>query len=375
MNACAARRFRLRNETTWKRRERIALRRTILVFRSKRRRRWRRIQWNCFVPTTETATALFSNGGPMMRACVRVVLFLLALLLVYSLPSAAQAPGSEPPLLLRSPSLSQDRIAFRYADDVWTVSRDGGLAERLTSNGAVEAGPYFSPDGNSIAYSARLQGNIDVYIVRATGGVPKRITWHPDGDTVVGWSRDGKNVLVANGALSHRHFLKLFLVHADGSGMPEPLPLPTGFEGSFSPDGQSIAYEPHTKWQQAWKRYVGGQTTPIWIVNLKTLDLVKVPRENSNDSNPVWMNDAVYFLSDRNGPVSLFRYDLGSKEVTQAAPNKGFDLKSAQGGPGGLVYEQFGSIHLLDTATNADKIVSIQIHGELPTLAPHLATL
>ena len=301
--------------------------------------------------------------------------FVLALAVSLPLSISAQASGSQKPLLLRSPSLSQDRIAFRYADDIWTVGRDGGVAERLTSNGAVEDGPYYSPDGSQIAYSARLQGNLDVYVVPSSGGVPKRITWHPAGSAVEGWSPDGKNVLTGSGALSHRHFRRLFLVHADGSGMPEPLPLPTGFEGSFSPDGQSIAYEPHTKWQPAWKRYVGGQTTPIWIVNLKTLDLVKVPRENSNDSSPVWMGNAVYFLSDRNGPVSLFRYDIGSNQVTPEVPNKGFDLKSVQGGPGGLVYEQFGSIHLVDTATHTDKEVAIQIHGELPTLTPHLATV
>ena len=120
---------------------------------------------------------------------------------------------------------------------------------------------------------------------------------------------------------------------------------------------------------------MGGQTTPIWIVNLKTLDLVKVPRENSNDSNPVWAGDSVYFLSDRNGPVSLFRYDIPSKQVTQATPNKGLDLKSVQAGPGGLVYEQFGSIHLIDTASSADSIIPIQIHGELPGLLPHLTNL
>ena len=102
--------------------------------------------------------------------------------------------------------------------------------------------------------------------------------------------------------------------------MPEPLPLPAGVEGFLSPDGQSIAYQPITKWEQAWKRYDGGQTTPIWIVNLKTLDLVKVPRENSNDSNPVWVGNSVYFLSDRNGPVSLFRYDVSAKQVSQVSP-------------------------------------------------------
>ena len=304
----------------------------------------------------------------------RLALVLLALATLSPAVVAGQTPSTQP-LLLRTPSLSQDKIAFRYADDIWTVSRQGGEAERLTSNGAVDGGPYYSPDGSQIAYTARLRGNNDVYVVPASGGVPRRITWHPAGSMVVGWSRDGKDVLITSGATSYRHFLKLFLVHADGSGVPEQLPLPSGFEGSYSPDGQSLAYQPITKWQQAWKRYVGGQTTPIWIVNLKTLDLVKVPRENSNDSNPVWMDNSVYFLSDRSGPVSLFRYDVGTKAVSPVVPNSGLDLKSFQGGPGGLVYEQFGSIHLVDSATNTDKTVSIQIHGDLPNLAPHLAAV
>jgi tricorn protease len=311
--------------------------------------------------------------------CSRLVLVLIALALFLPALASAQTPApassSQAPLLLRYPSLSQDRIAFRYADDVWTVSRQGGEAERLTSNGEVNAGPFFSPDGAWIAYSAHLQGNTDVYIIPAGGGVPRRITWHPAGSAVTGWSPDGKDVLIASGEASYRHYLRLFRVHADGSGIPEPLPLPSGFQGSFSPDGQSLAYEPITKHQPAWKRYAGGQTTPIWIVNLKTLDLVKVPRENSNDSNPVWAGDSVYFLSDRNGPVSLFRYNVASKEVSQVVPNSGYDLKSAQSGPGGLVYEQFGSIHLLDTTSNADHIVPIQIHGELANLAPHRVNL
>lgn len=311
----------------------------------------------------------------MKHASSRLAHFVVALALVVSAVALAPAARAQAPLLLRNPSLAQDKIAFLYADDIWTVSRAGGEAERLTSNGHVTAGPYYSPDGSQIAYSAHLEGNTDVYIVPAGGGVPRRITWHPAGSMVAGWSRDGKSVLIASGALSYRHFAKLFLVHADGSGMPEPLPLPSGFQGSFSPDGASIAYQPFTKWQPAWKRYVGGQTTPIWIVNLKTLDLEKVPRENSNDASPVWVGNAVYFLSDRNGAVTLFRYDVGSKAVKEVMPNKGLDLKTFQAGPGGLVYEQFGSIHVFDTATNKDTPVSITIHGELPNLEPQLTAV
>ncbi len=309
----------------------------------------------------------------MFRVCSRLAFALLALVvLLAALPFSASAQS---PLLLRNPSLGKDRIAFRYADDVWTVSRQGGEAQRLTASGHVVAGPYYSPDGAWIAYSAHLNGNSDAYIIPAAGGVARRLTWHPAGSRLVGWSPDGKDLLIGSGAASYRHFDRLFRVHTDGSGVPDPLPLPSAFEGSFSPDGASLAYQPFSKWQPAWKRYVGGQTTPIWIVNLKTLDLVKVPRDNSNDSNPLWVGNSVYFLSDRNGPVSLFRYDTASQQVSQVVPNTSYDLKTAQAGPGGLVYEQFGSIHLLDTATNADSVVSIQIHGELANLAPHRATV
>jgi tricorn protease len=316
---------------------------------------------------------------PVMRLRTRFALVLSALSALIPAAAAAQSSPGDQHLLLRSPSLAQDRIAFRYADDVWTVARQGGEAQRLTSNGNVVAGPYFSPDGSQIAYSAHLHGNDDVYIIPALGGVPRRVTWHPAGSYVAGWSRDGKNVLIVSGMASYRHFGRLFLAHADGTGIPEPLPLPMGAEGSFSPDGQSIAYQPISKWQEAWKRYVGGQTTPIWIVNLKTLELVRMPRKNSNDSSPVWQGDAVYFLSDRseNGPstVALYKYDVNSKQVSAIGQNKGLDIKSVQGGPGGLVYEQFGSIHFVDTASNEDKVVPIQIDGELPALAPHIATI
>lgn len=311
----------------------------------------------------------------MIRVLFRLAPVLAALAVLLPTLAPAQATSTQPPLLLQNPSLSQDKIAFRYADDIWTVNRQGGDAERLTAVGAVVAGPFYSPDGSQIAYTAHLHGSYDVYVMASPGGIPRRITWHPDGSRVAGWSPDGKDVLIASGEASFRHYLRLFRVPADGSGTPEPLPLPSGFQGSFSPDGQSIAYEPITKWEPAWKQYHGGQTTPIWIANLKTMDLVKVPRDNSNDSDPVWVGDQVYFLSDRNGPVSLFRYDVGSKQVSQVEPNKSYDLKSVQAGPGGLVYEQFGSIHLVDAATNADRMVPIQIHGDLTNLVPHLATI
>jgi tricorn protease len=198
---------------------------------------------------------------------------------------------------------------------------------------------------------------------------------------VVGWSLDGKDVLIANNEASYRHYFRLFRVHADGSGMPEPLPLPSGTQGSFSPDGTSLAYVPIRRIEPAWKRYVGGNATPVWIVNLKTLDVVKVPRDNSNDSNPVWVGDSVYFLSDRDSTGTERRTGFAVPlRCGQPAGEPGhaqheFRPEVVPGRSGRLVYEQFGSIHLFDPAAKTDKIVPIQVHGELANLAPRRVKL
>jgi tricorn protease len=275
--------------------------------------------------------------------------------------------------LLRNPSLSKDKIAFVYADDIWTVARDGGEARRLTSVSAVDSGPYFSPDGSEIAYSVRQQGSAYVYVVSAEGGVPRRLTWEPTGSYAAGWTADGKDVLYNSMQKSYSDFFRLYKIHADGTGAAEVLPLPSAVEGSFSADGKTLAYQPILQWQEAWKNYRGGQTTKIWLVDMKTLDLTKVPRENSNDHNPVWEGKTVYFLSDRNGPVSLFSYDTETKAVSQVIENHGFDMKTVAAGPGALVYEQFGSLHLYDLATKREHAVAVTIRGDLPELVPHIA--
>jgi tricorn protease len=280
-----------------------------------------------------------------------------------------------PPLLLRNPSLSADKIAFLYADDVWTVSREGGEARRLTSVNAVVDGPYFSPDGTRIAYSTLEHGLNDVYVVSAEGGVPRRLTWEPTGNSAVGWTSDGKDILFNSGHASYFDFPRLFRTHADGTGSPTVLPLPSAITGTYSADGNRLAYVPVAQWEPAWKHYRGGQTTPVWLVNIKTLDLEKIPRDNSNDGNPVWEGNVVYFLSDRNGPVSLFSYDPDTKAVRQVVENHGYDLKTLSAGPGALVYEQFGSLHLYDLATQKEHPVPVTIHGDLPALTPRLTAI
>ena len=296
-------------------------------------------------------------------------IFVLIAALLAAVPSLAAA---DKPLLAQHPSLSRTQIVFAYAGDLWLTGRDGGPAARLTTGVGIESDPSFSPDGSLVAFSGQYDGNTDIYVVAAAGGVPRRLTHHPQPDTVVGWTPDGQRILFSSARSNSNGIPMLFTVGLEG-GMPEELPLPTGVSGSYSADGSRLAYVPTMQWQTAWKRYQGGQTTPIWIVSLADLKVEKIPRENSNDSNPLWIGDKIYFLSDRNGAISLFVYDLATKKVAEALPNDGLDFKSASAGPGGIVIEQFGALHLFDPATGTARRISVSLEGDLAEVRPRYA--
>ena len=295
-------------------------------------------------------------------------------------PLGAQEGGTR---LLRSPTVSRDNVAFAYGGDLWVVSRSGGNARRLTSTASVEEEPTFSPDGSMIAFSATVGGNMDVYVVPTAGGEPKRLTYHPGPDAVRGWTPDGKRVIFASGRTgAPTAYTKLWSIGLD-DGLPEPLPMPRAWTGAYSPDSRHIAYEEFSRelvpaWALAhmsgWRRYRGGKTHPIQVMNVADHSVIKLPWTNSNDSDPMWFGENVYFLSDRDGTVNLYSWKSGAKSVTQLTHYQDFDIQNASGGADAIVYEQAGYVHLFDVANGKDHQLVINAVGDFPWTRAQLET-
>jgi tricorn protease len=187
----------------------------------------------------------------------------------------------------------------------------------------------------------------------------------------VAWTPDGKSILFRSSRESYSRFSKLFSIPAEG-GFPEPIPLPSGWKGVFSPDQARLAYMPTTPANAIWKRYRGGQTTPIWIAKLADSSVEKIPNSNYNDSNPMWVGGKVVFLSDRSGPITLFSYDPANGKVEQILPNNGLDLKWASSFGDTLAYEQFGAIYLYDLKSRKSKRVDIHLAADITDVRPSM---
>ena len=276
---------------------------------------------------------------------------------------AAASASTQGTGLLRQPDMSASQLVFVYGGDLWLSDKNGQNPRQLTSHPAAEFAPKFSPDGKFVAFSASYDNNTDVYIVPVSGGAAKRLTWHPGADTVNGWSPDGKKVLFAsNREIANSRSNQLFEVATSG-GYEQKVMEAVAFEGRWSSDGSKLAYRPNNQaysGASGWRLHRGGSTPPVWILDVKNQQLEKIPHPNANETNPFWLNNELYFLSDRdNKAVNLFKYH--NKELTQLTSQTDWDIRSASGFGNTVVYEAGGYLYQFDLATNQSQQLPVQI--------------
>jgi tricorn protease len=287
--------------------------------------------------------------------------------------------------LLRFPAIHGEQLVFGYAGDLFTVSAKGGLARRLTSDVGYEMFPRFSPDGKWIAFTGQYDGNTEVYLMPAEGGVPKRLTYTATlerddlsdrmgpNNIVMTW-RDAKTIVFRSKRLDWNPFKgHLFLASIEG-GLPEELPLPRGGWCSFSPDRKQLAYNRVFREFRTWKRYRGGQADDIWIYDFESKTTRKVTDDPAQDVFPMWHGDSIYFLSDRDESrrMNLFAYGTQTKSTRQVTQFSDFDIKFPSLGDTAIVFEKGGWIYRMDFDGERTVQVPIEVHEDFAIGRGHL---
>ncbi|PCI61761.1 MAG: peptidase S41 [Kordiimonadales bacterium] len=291
-----------------------------------------------------------------------------------TLAAVAGSAVSAETLLLKNPTVSDKKIAFSYAGDIWTADRTGGNTQRLTSRQAQEGRPVFSPDGKTIAFSAVYDGNLDVYTVPTEGGQPTRLTFHPGGDTAVGWTPDGKSVLfTSRREMRVGRSAQAWHISAEG-GLPTKVMDAVVMDAAWDSKGERLAYQPYNvahRGSSGWRNHRGGSVPPIWIIDPVKGELEEVPHVRASDTNPMWAGGDVYFISDRSGTKNIWHYDSGKKSVEQITKETTWDIASAKSDGRTIIYATTeGRIKELDTRRGRTKEISITIRPDLPEQRP-----
>ena len=274
--------------------------------------------------------------------------------------------------LMSQPAISDNHIAFIYANDLWLANSDGSNPTRLTVDEGVESSPYFSPDGKHIAFSAEYDGNRDVYLLPVEGGIPRRLTWHPGSDYARGFTMDGENVLFLSQRSVHtRRYAQLFTVPVEG-GYPTQLEIPNAYHACYSPDGTSMVYSPVPDAFRVWKNYRGGTISRLWLFSFDDHSIEEIPKPEGgcNDVYPMWIGETIYFLSDRMGEFNLFSYESSSKNIEQLTSYDDFPIISARNHGSKIIFEQAGYLHTFDLEAAASTKLTVGISADLLELRP-----
>jgi tricorn protease len=273
--------------------------------------------------------------------------------------------------VFRYPAVRGDRVIFTHASDLWSWDRKGGKAVRLTSHPNMESRAEISPDGSQIAFTASFEGNNDVYVMPIGGGEPKRLTYEPQADNVLGWTPDGR---IAYSSTYGSHMTsqpRLWLVSPRG-GLPQETPVLEANDASFSPDGSKVAYYREPGVQMNWRQYRGGQQARISIYDLRSNEYSELPSGRENSFNPMWVGTSIYYLSDKdNNAVNLFRYDLDSKRSERLTNFTDGFIRSTSTDGKTIVLERDGALVAYDIASKAvsslDPVISENVALQ-PTL-------
>jgi tricorn protease len=277
--------------------------------------------------------------------------------------------------LLRFPDIYKDKVVFTYAGDLWTASTQGGTASRLTAHPGLELFAKFSPDGKWIAFTGQYDGDEQVYVMPATGGVPKQLTFYPArgpfpprwgyDNQVYGWTPDGKSVVFRSLRDGWDHGQsRIYTIPVTG-GLAEPLPMPLSGGADLSPDGKQVVYTPFARDFRTWKRYQGGWAQDLWIFDLASRKVRQITNTPRSERDPMWIGDRIYFASDRTGTLNLYSYDLASGATAQLTQSTQWDVRwPSADADGQIVYELNGELNILDSHTGQARHLAIAVPGD-----------
>lgn len=281
-------------------------------------------------------------------------------------------PAHSQTKLLRFPDVHGEKVVFTYGGDLWSASTAGGIATRLTSHPGLELFAKFSPDGKWIAFTGQYDGDEQVYVIPATGGVPKQLTFYPArgpltprwgyDNQVYGWTPDGKSVIFRSG----REYFdlgdsRLYTVAAAG-GMPEPLPMPKSGAGDLSPDASKAVYSPLFRDFRTWKRYEGGWAQQLYIFDIKTHAAEKITEGVRCHRDPMWVGSKIYYSSDADGTLNLYSYDPATKKTEELTHSTKWDVRwPSTDHKNQIVYESDGELNIYDISANQSRHISIEV--------------
>lgn len=275
----------------------------------------------------------------------------------------------EQPGYYRYPTTAQGHIIFVSEDDLWRVPLTGGTARRLTAGWGTASRPLLSPDGNTVAFVGREEGDNEIYIMPAQGGPITRLTYLAANTQPVAFSSEGDVIISSNAGQPFRSLFMLYRVPLSG-GEPKPLNLGPANNIAFGPN-QLVALGRNTADPARWKRYRGGTRGQIWIGRPDTAHFERLDGINGNLASPMWIGSRLYFISDHEGYANIYSTTADGGDLRRHTDHETYYVRNASTDGRVIVYHAGADLYVLDPAQNQESLVPIAYYSQRTQAETH----
>ena len=245
-------------------------------------------------------------------------------------------------------------------DDLWTVSIEGGVARRLTSNLGTTSSPRLSPNGETLAFAGSEEGPSEVYVMPALGGEAKRLTYQGSNATVVNWDADSEHILYASGAgLAFDPWI--WKISAEG-GEPQRLSFGPANHIDFNESG-GVVLGRLTREPARWKRYRGGTAGQLWVDTQGDGQFQPLAPVDSNFTTPMWIGERTYFISDHEGVGNIYSCLPTGEDIQRHTHQETYYARSAQTDGARIVYHAGADLFVYDIESDTDTRVDVEFRS------------
>jgi len=150
-----------------------------------------------------------------------------------------------------------------------------------------------SPDGSTLAFTAKYEGPTEVYTMPLAGGLPVRRTFEGEGAFATAFTPHGELVY----ATQHYATLPdLQLVALDlDSGVRTRIPLSQASEGNYDASGKTMYFVRPAFRNNVTRWYTGGTARQIWKFSEGDAEAQRLTRDYAGESHsPMAWNGRVY---------------------------------------------------------------------------------
>ncbi len=287
----------------------------------------------------------------------------------------------------RFPQPTANGVVFVADGNIWEVARAGGQATRLTSAPGQDMFPRVSPDGKWIAYTEASNAGTDVWVIPASGGPARRLTFHPTVEAgtggrhapdnmVVTWTPDSTAVVYLSKADQWNTWIDEAYSVPVAGGAPTRLPLDSAVGLlTYGPDGHTIAYNRIMRNFRTWKRYNGGLAQQVFTYDLTSRQLTQITNWSGTNTSPMWVGRKIYYLSDQDAHrrANIWCYDLDTKQTREITHFTDYDIDFPAYGANAIAFQQGGQLYTLDLPSEQLRAVALGLPDDNTRTRPHVA--